>query len=553
MSFQFINSKRVLIYNGHTFNFCVRPRDKSYLYKCIVNSCNAKVKFNSDRDKVISDSSDCVHTHPSNGSPAMNNSNNRENKSPYLNKSLTTSVVKKPKHSAIETSTPRKSNRLKPNDTCNVNSNMTNNPTNVKECSKNNSNNQQNTPIVQTSQAASDKLTDPTQSKTLSPSIQSIDIANNVSNSSSPILIDTMTYRNMRDGFIDKIKQQELELEANRTEITKLKSTIFSLEETLKQYQEAKFSQVTRVPFNTSSPCVSLPIIKGNCFILGDSHVRGLAEKLTCILPNNIKPQGVLQPGAGFAQIARMINDSPNLIRATSDNMLVLMCGTNDVGTSDWTSIRSGIDILLDKFRDVGLLCLVGIPLRYKQKRLNYHISKLNTKIKTYVKNKRNMTCFIEPCRFLKPHHYLPDGLHLNKIGKGLLCKKINKFMSNADIGGGDTVLPTHSVRIERSISQHAIVPVVDLHTDSSNFNVSHTVAPNQHHNMTETPDNTDMSNMLSNLHTPQRNNLHSESVVEIFSTPMLNNPHLTIPSITPDTTNYLSKNGNIPNQTHIT
>lgn len=106
------------------------------------------------------------------------------------------------------------------------------------------------------------------------------------------------------------------------------------------------------------------------------------------------------------------------------------MCGTNDICSTQWENVQEALDTLLSKIQHCEQLCLVQVPLRYDRKKLNYHIQRFNTKVKTYMQSKSRNVHFLNPMKFLKPSDYTVDGVHMNRKGKLKLCKKLNTLLS---------------------------------------------------------------------------------------------------------------------------
>lgn len=161
------------------------------------------------------------------------------------------------------------------------------------------------------------------------------------------------------------------------------------------------------------------------CHLIGDSHVRGLLEKLSPLLPSGCTVQSTFQPGAGYHEMAKIHNQSPHLVKPDAKDSVIIMCGTNDVGSTQWELIQKGLHNLINKFQHCESLCILGIPFRFCNKKMNFHITRLNTKIKNYVLS--NNVSFLDPNKWLKPKNYAFDGLHLNNEGKTKLSLRLKK------------------------------------------------------------------------------------------------------------------------------
>uniref|UniRef100_A0A8D8ZS41 Uncharacterized protein n=1 Tax=Cacopsylla melanoneura TaxID=428564 RepID=A0A8D8ZS41_9HEMI len=257
---------------------------------------------------------------------------------------------------------------------------------------------------------------------------------NNSTFSSNSVGTQTENENWDRDNLMRKIRDRDSEIE-------NLKQTIIALEQYI-QNQEARqeIQQAKQPPAAHNGNKVT-------CHIIGDSHVRGLRDKLSSLLPKGSTVESFFQPGAGFHPVATTIKRSPNLINTSPGDTVILICGTNDIGTTKWEQIQEAIDELLLKFRDCKSICFVGTPLRYKNKHVNFHINRFNAKVKKYLSSKSCAIMFLDPNSFLKRTDYAKDGLHLNGKGKGKLCNKIkNKILA-------------HSQPVPQTRQSHSIIP----------------------------------------------------------------------------------------------
>lgn len=240
--------------------------------------------------------------------------------------------------------------------------------------------------------------------------------------------IDNQAWINMRDGFIDKICQQDKMIQDLQNQV---KSLELLLKDPLNRFE---FTNIHPQPEHVSpSPQPALNNITKikSCFIIGDSHIRGIRDKIAEKLPSTCTVESFYQPGAGFQEIAKTQVQCPGLINENQVDAIVMMCGTCDVNVSSWDSIQQAIDVLLMKFKPCRQLCIIGIPFRYNIRRLNFHIRNLNTKIKNYVKSKvtPDSFSFVDPAKFLKTKDYKFDGIHLNVSGKIKLSNRISNVI----------------------------------------------------------------------------------------------------------------------------
>lgn len=211
------------------------------------------------------------------------------------------------------------------------------------------------------------------------------------------------------------------------------------------------------------------------CHIIGDSHVRGLRDKLLPLLPTGCSVETCFQPGAGFQLVAAAHTQAGPLIQLTTDDVVVLLCGTNDLCTTQWETIQNSLDGLLEKFQHCRLLCISNIPFRFDNKKLNFHISRLNAKIRFYVKSKSKNVHIIDSCKNLKPKDYSKDGVHINKGGKSKLCARISKIISSCSKLGCSSPPPQFpSEQLDSNISLGNLIDLdaVNIHLPSQTIGI---------------------------------------------------------------------------------
>uniref|UniRef100_A0A8D8RX99 Uncharacterized protein n=1 Tax=Cacopsylla melanoneura TaxID=428564 RepID=A0A8D8RX99_9HEMI len=236
-----------------------------------------------------------------------------------------------------------------------------------------------------------------------------------------------------REKLLKTVSRQAAELESLRNQI-----------EILEAYIEAKHNQYDHAQNRVRNPSPVIPQVQADftCHIIGDSHVRGLAENLQPILPKGCHTQSFFQPGAGFHGVAAAHSQSPSLITPAPNDTVVIMCGTNDVCTSQWPLIQKALESLITKFQHCKCICIVGVPMRLDNKKLNYHITRFNIKIKSFVKTKCANPLFIDLFKLLKRHDLARDGIHLNKGGKHKLCNKIKSILLKDSANTGSSNRP---------------------------------------------------------------------------------------------------------------
>lgn len=159
---------------------------------------------------------------------------------------------------------------------------------------------------------------------------------------------------------------------------------------------------------------------KRKCYMIGDSHLRYIHEEMTrdqqFFEKNELQTD--FKPGFGLPQILR--DSIPNNME--EDNVLIICGGTNDLYVTETDSIIKCIDSL-GKLNNK--IILISIPPQVGQE-ANNNIIKLNTLIK-YQALKYNNINIINTHSFIKSHHLAQDGIHLGRLAKTWLGKKIVK------------------------------------------------------------------------------------------------------------------------------
>lgn len=268
--------------------------------------------------------------------------------------------------------------------------------------------------------------------------IRILDLDNDKPKCSHDITGESRTYSHeewcvMKEGLLNKILEQEIELNELREKVSSYEAILQLLDK-----ERNDLAGVTCI-LNKPPPLVPrLPktvLGRHTCYLIGDSHVRGLAPELSSVLPSSYRTEAVFLPGVGFDGLAKQHVDSPNLVTPSHNDIAVMMCGTNDVCCTDWVTIQKALDTLIKKFENCKMFCVVGIPYRHDTKKLNFHIKRFNAKLKGYIQSKMTNFRFLDPISLMKPKDYRVDGLHFNKIGKSKLCRKISVKILDKSLG----------------------------------------------------------------------------------------------------------------------
>lgn len=313
---------------------------------------------------------------------------------------------------------------------------------------------------------------------------------------------DNLSWLHTKEILTNKINEQEAEIENLKLQVECLETLLYKPNDQLSQ------------PKSNSKSTPSSISPKFTCHIVGDSHVRGLRDRLSPLLPKGCTSHAFFKPGAGYHEVAQ---STKNMFNPSSRDPVVLLCGTNDVCSTQWEIVQRALDGILQKLHHCQLLCLIEVPLRYSNKKMNYHIIRFNTKVKNYVKSKSNNVHFLNPNKFLKPRDYAVDGLHLNKGGKSKLCSKIFSVISHIEpLSKEQSNEPS---RLSRA--SHANPMIVDL-IDLTDLEPLQTCAQN----IQNTDESTFSSSNSRNYHpmfpdvTPHKVNHFSNIVHSLLDTP---------------------------------
>ncbi|KAI5717967.1 hypothetical protein M8J77_014269 [Diaphorina citri] len=137
-----------------------------------------------------------------------------------------------------------------------------------------------------------------------------------------------------------------------------------------------------------------------------------MGEELSTLLPSNQKVESFFQPGAGFKGVADVHTHSPHLMKPQANDSVVIYCGTNDVGRSEWNEIKAGLDILITKFKHCDRFCIIGVPLRFNTRKLNYHITNLNSFLSKFYTDSGRENSMSDPFRYGSPIPVLEPGFN---------------------------------------------------------------------------------------------------------------------------------------------
>ncbi|KAI5739011.1 hypothetical protein M8J77_013822 [Diaphorina citri] len=193
-----------------------------------------------------------------------------------------------------------------------------------------------------------------------------------------------------------------------------LSNTLAQLQEQLDNIQkQLKGLQKSITPQEIKTASAQIPnVTQGkniNIFIVGDSHVRDLKTIMESKLPKNLSVDHSFIPGGRFHDIS-----SKCIKKYENCDHLIVMAGTNDIGKTSFKEIKTHIENIIIKFKD-SKIHLVLVPDRFDKVTMNLDIKILNDKIKTLVKDYKNITIYhttsiVDSWDYCDNIHFGPNG-----------------------------------------------------------------------------------------------------------------------------------------------
>jgi len=162
--------------------------------------------------------------------------------------------------------------------------------------------------------------------------------------------------------------------------------------------------------------------------VIGDSHVRGLSEKISNCLDNSFSVFGITKPNADMETITSPIH--LKMGNLTKEDLIIFLGGTNDISRNE---AKKGLRSLRDfTQRTINTnLILLAAPDRYDLPPQ----SCVNTEVKLYNKRLQNLVSVSNHVRILNTsterRHHTRHGLHLNKKGRDWVVNNIIKGIRN--------------------------------------------------------------------------------------------------------------------------
>lgn len=211
--------------------------------------------------------------------------------------------------------------------------------------------------------------------------------------------------------------------------------------------------QLTPVQEKTNTPVLMLNKNK-KILLCSDSHGRNLAWHLN----NKLKSHeciGFVKPGARTEQVL----NRDNILREieNENDILVILCGTNDVAKNEAEKALLGIEEMVKQLQKNKII-LIDLPTRYdlvEWSCVNEEVRQTNESLKVLSGQYDNVV-LVEAGQ-AKRYHHTRHGMHLNHRGKGWLAERICEALED-----GDTVELGSIVSLIGGASPQRVSPVVN-------------------------------------------------------------------------------------------
>ena len=171
---------------------------------------------------------------------------------------------------------------------------------------------------------------------------------------------------------------------------------------------------------------------KHKAILIGDSHARGCAEKLSSYLGNDYEVTGYVSPNTGLEVIT---NSAKEEIEQLTQNDIVIVCGgTNNISKNESKTGLRHVTHFVQNKRNTNVI-IMGAPHRYDLEEsscVNKEVKVFNRKLNKIMKRYNHIKTINMSA---KREHYTQHGLHMNKTGKEWITRKtadiINKLFAN--------------------------------------------------------------------------------------------------------------------------
>ena len=179
-----------------------------------------------------------------------------------------------------------------------------------------------------------------------------------------------------------------------------------------------------------------------NILLLGDSHIKDLAEGMSISLGSSFHVSCFSKPNANIKEIISPSNSS--YVNLTKQDMIIFCGGTRDISRND---SKSGLRTLLEfvKRTSATNVILLEAPIRYDLP----PSSCVNSEVKLFIKRMRGLMTPFAHIKIMnmstERSHHTRHGLHLTKKAKNWLVDNLVRELRK----------PQHQLEINSPIVTH--------------------------------------------------------------------------------------------------
>ncbi|KAI5730499.1 hypothetical protein M8J76_014399 [Diaphorina citri] len=235
------------------------------------------------------------------------------------------------------------------------------------------------------------------------------EMTKNTTNNGDDIITSDESENKLSSPSEDALKVGKGRIEKIEQDIKQLQDNLKSIENSMKKMKNTETKVVLANDGTRSEP------IKGNIYLIGDSHIRHLRKEIEQRVENRWTLLENFKPGYKFEKIVNEL--VPKSLK--NDDILIISGGTNDLYRTEWDEIKKCLGVLT---KNTCKILIILVPPQNSN--CNKDIVKFNTLIKYYCQELKHVEC-IDPHRFLKPWHLAIDGIHVGRRGKSWLSQHI--------------------------------------------------------------------------------------------------------------------------------
>jgi len=179
---------------------------------------------------------------------------------------------------------------------------------------------------------------------------------------------------------------------------------------------------------NTMRKTVKLACRRHSLLVIGDTHIRGLSEKISNCLDDSFILLGITKPNADIETITSPIH--LKMGKLTKEDLIIFLGGTNDISRNE---AKKGLRSLKDfTQRTINTnLILLEAPHKYDlspQSCVNTEVKLYNKRLQSFVSVSNHVRVLSTPT---ERRHHTRHGLHLNKKGRDWVVKNVIKEIRN--------------------------------------------------------------------------------------------------------------------------